>query len=230
LTVLSTELRAASPVAGDLYAIAADSVALRSYTGFGVTCGIGADEITLRRIAGTFTGSPNDSVLVYLGADVGAGRNGSWARAAVAWAGKATGGRCPDGRRPDAVLRVAGAIDGASPGALLRGFRPYVYRLYRGGDDRWWLGQRLRGGRIQPVAGPFADPADGGLRLEFLDGVGKPAADARAVVRVRVSVLAQSLRPVPGNAGPAFVHAAVSTVVLLRNSCGGRAGLERCPP
>lgn len=230
LTVLSVELRAASPVAGDLYAIAADSVALRSYTGFGVACGISADEITLSRIAGTFTGSANDSVLVYLGDGVGEGRGGSWARAAVAWAGKATGGRCPGGGRPDAVLRVAGAIDGAFPGALLRGFRPYVYRLYRGGDDRWWLGRRLRGGRIQPVAGPFADPADGGLRLEFLDSVGRPAADSRAVVRVRVSVLAQSLRPVPRNAGPGFVHSPLSTVVLLRNSCGARVGFEGCPP
>ncbi len=224
LAVLSVELRAASPVAGDLYAIAADSVALRSYTGFGAVCQIGGDEITLRRIAGTFSGSPNDSLLVYLGPSVD-----SWGRAAVVGARRATGGRCPDGGRPDLVLRVVGAIDGAVAGAPLRGFRPHVYRLYRGGDDRWWLGQKLREGRFQPVTGPFVGPAAGGLRLEFLDGVGKPTVDARAVVRVRMSVLAQSHRRVPGKAGSGFVHESLSTVVLLRNSCGDGARPQRCP-
>lgn len=229
LALLSVELRAASPVAGDLYAIAADSVALRSYTGFGAVCEIGGDEITLRRIAGTFPGSPNDSILVYLGRSVDEGRSDSWGRAAVVGARKARGGRCPDGGRPDLVLRVVGAIDGAVAGAPLRGFRPYVYRLYRGGDDRWWLGQKLREGRFQPVTGPFAGPAAGGLRLEFLDGGGKPTADAHAVVRVRVSVLAQSQRRVPGKAGSGLVYDSLSTVVLLRNSCGGQARPQRCP-
>jgi hypothetical protein len=228
LTVLSVELRAASPVAGDLYAIAADSVALRSYTGFGVVCGVSGDEIALRRIAGTFPGSPHDSVLVFLRRDVAAGRDGRWGGAAVAGARDATSGRCPDGGRPDRVLRVGGRLDGAVAGAAVRGFRPYVYRLYAGTDGRWWLGQKLRRGRFQPVAGPFADPAAGGLRFEFFDGGGEPTADTRAVVRVRVSVLAQSHRRVPVRAGSRFLHDSLSTVVLLRNSCGAGARLDGC--
>jgi type II secretory pathway pseudopilin PulG len=223
LTVLSVELRAASPVAGDLYAIAADSVALRSYTGFGVVCSVSGNEINLRRIAGTFQGSPNDSLLVYRGPRVT-----SWGRAAVVGARSAAGGHCPDGGRPDLVLRAAGAIGDVVAGAPLRGFRPYVYRLYRGGNGRWWLGQKLRGGRFQPVAGPFADPAAGGLRLDFLDAVGDPTTEARAAVRVRVSLVAQSARPVPARAGPHFSHDSLSTVVLLRNSCGDGARLEGC--
>ncbi|UCC82059.1 MAG: hypothetical protein JSW46_13770 [Gemmatimonadota bacterium] len=224
LAVLTVELRAASPVAGDLYAIAADSVALRSYTGFGVVCRVDGDEIMLRRIAGIFSGSSNDSILVYLGPRVA-----SWGRAAVAGSRKPTGGRCPDGRRPDVVVRVVRAIDGAVAGAPARGFRPYVYRLYRGGDGRWWLGQKLRGGRFQPVVGPFADPAAGGLEFEFVDGVGRPAGDARAAIRVRVSVVAQSGRRVPVRWGSRFFHVTLSTVVLFRNSCGAGARLEGCP-
>ncbi len=224
LAVLTVELRAASPVAGDLYAIAGDSVALRSYTGFGVVCRVDGDEIMLRRIAGIFPGSSNDSILVYLGSRVA-----SWGRAAVAGSRKSTGGRCPDGRRPDVVVRVAEGIDGAVAGAPARGFRPYVYRLYRGGDGRWWLGQKLRGGRFQPVAGPFADPAAGGLRFEFVDAVGRPAGDARAAVRVRVSVMAQSQRRVPVRWGSRFFNVSLSTDVLLRNSCGAGARLEGCP-
>jgi hypothetical protein len=227
LAVLTVELRAASPVAGDLYAIAADSVALRSYTGFGVVCRVDGDEVTLRRIAGIFSGSPNDSILVYLGRRVA-----SWGRAAVTGSRKPAGGRCPDGRRPDVVVRVAVPIDGAVTGAPARGFRPYVYRLYRGGDGRWWLGQKLRGGRFQPVAGPFADPAAGGLRFEFVDRVGRRTGDAHAAIRAHVSVMAQSQRRVPVRWGSRFFHVSLSTVVLLRNSCGAGARLEGClgPP
>jgi hypothetical protein len=227
LAVLSVELRAASPVAGDIYAIAADSVALRSYTGFGVVCRIDGDEIALRRIAGTFPGSPNDSILVYLGP-----RAAAWGGVAVAGARRPTGGRCPDGLPPDVVVQVLGAVDGAAAGAPVRGFRAYVYRLYRGSDGRWWLGQKLRGGRFQPVTGPFADPAAGGLRLEFLDGVGGLVVDPGAAVQVRVSVVARSPRPVPVRGGSRFFHDSLSTVVLLRNSCGVGARLEGCadPP
>jgi len=228
LTVLSVELRAASPVAGDLYAIAADSVALRSYTGFGVACGASGDEIALRRIAGIFPGSPHDSILVFLGRDVAAGRDEPWGGAAVVGARDAMGGRCPDGGRPDRVLRLSRRLDDTVAGAAVRGFRPYVYRLYAGADGRWWLGQKLRHGRFQPVAGPFADPAARGLRFEFLDGDGEPTADARAVVRVRVSVLAQSHRRAPLRAGSRLLHDSLSTVVLLRNSCGDGARLDGC--
>jgi hypothetical protein len=224
LAVLTVELRAASPVAGDLYAIAADSVALRSYTGFGLVCHVDGGEIALRRVVGTFSGSTNDSILVYLGPPIA-----SWGQAAVARSIKPTGGRCPDGGPPDLVLRVAGALDGAVAGAPVRGFRPYVYRLYQGGDGRWWLGQKLRGGRLQPVTGPFAEPEAGGLRLEFLDSEGRPAGSAREAFRVRVSVVARSWRRVPVRWGSRLHSDSLSTVVLLRNSCGAGAWLEGCP-
>lgn len=223
LAVLTVELRAASPVAGDLYAIAADSVALRSYTGFGVVCGVDGDEIALRRVAGIFSGSPNDSIFVYLGPRVA-----SWGRAAVAGSRKPSGGRCPDGRLPDVVLRVGETLEGAVAGAPVRGFRPYVYRLYQGGDGRWWLGQKLRGGRFQPVAGPFAGPEAGGLQFELRDSVGRPVGSESAAVQVRVSVVAQSQRRVPVRWGTRVLSDSLSTVVLLRNSCGAGAWLEGC--
>ncbi len=224
LAVLAVELRAASPIAGDIYAVAADSVALRSYTGFGVVCRADGDEITIRRIAGIFSSSPNDSILVYLGP-----RFASWGGAAVTGARRPTGGRCPDGDLPDVVVRVAGSIEGVGVGAPVRGFRPYVYRLYQGGDGRWWLGQKLRGGRFQPLAGPFADPEAGGLRLEFLDGAGRPTESAHAAVWARVSVVAQSQLRVPVKSELRFLSDSLSTIILLRNSCGAGAWLEGCP-
>ncbi|UCC73385.1 MAG: hypothetical protein JSV86_02125 [Gemmatimonadota bacterium] len=226
LTLLSTELRAASPESGDLYAVALDSVALRSYVGSGVVCGINGDEIGLRRIAGTFTGSRNDSLLVFLEHDFETAADDTWVGRALVATRNAVSGRCPDGQPPDIVLTVDAAIHGAPVGAPVRAFRPYVYRLYQGSAGRWWLGQRLRDGRFQPVTGPFADPTVGGLRFEFLGRDGRSTEDARAVVEVRISVRARSPRPVPGRAGPRYLHESLASVVTPRNRSarGARAG------
>ncbi len=226
--MLAAELRVVSPGAGDLYAIATDSVALRSYTGFGFVCGVEGRAIGVRKLAGTFGAALNDSVLVFVGDGRSPVGDGAWAAARVGTARQAAAGRCPDGAPPDAVLVTDWAVGGVVGGPV-RAFRPYVYRLYRGGDGHWWLGRRLRGGRIQPVTGPFADPTAGGLRLEFRGRTGQPTAEARAVTQVGISVRALSPRPVPGKRGPELFHDSLSTVVFLRNSAIGDAGRLGCP-
>jgi hypothetical protein len=57
----------------------------------------------------------------------------------------------------------------ASPGTPVRVYRSLRWMLYRGGDNRWWFGQRRCAsgacGAAQPVAGPLAPPGDTGLRF-----------------------------------------------------------------
>jgi hypothetical protein len=213
--ILSGELRPASPLAGDLYAIAPDSLALRSFTGLGVVCDISGDVIGLRRVTGAFGDAKADSVLVYLERGFDTAQDDGWAATATQRVGAAAGGRCPDGRVPDVELVVERVIEGATVGSAVRGFRPYVYRLYEGRDGRWWLGQRLREGRFQPVVGPFAR---GGLRFEPLTAAGRPTLDPRRVVQVRISVIARSYHRLPGRDAPEFFEDSLSTIVFLRNA------------
>jgi len=216
--VLTGELRAVSPAAGDLYAIASDSVALRSSTGIGVICGVSGNTIALWRLMGSFADSPSDSALIFVENDPATSLDDAWVAASVENVGSAGGSACPGGRPSSGRLVLDREITGAVVGSLVRAFRPYVYRLYVGGDGRWWLGQRLRYGRIQPVTGPFAHPAEGGLRLQFIDHVGGETLDPARVVEVRVSIKTQSARRVSGPNGTHFYTDSLSTSVYLRNS------------
>ncbi len=215
--VLAGELRAVSPSAGDFYAIASDSVALRSTVGVGVVCAVSGNGVGLRRIAGSIGASPADSAMVFLERDPDSAFDDRWDVLPILRAGRGGGGLCPDGRLADLDLDFGGPAHGATIGSPLRAFRPYVYKLYAGPAGHWWLGRRLRGGVIQPVAGPFLAPADRGLRLEYVDDSGAPTWEPREVARVRIFLTARS--QVPG--APSFVAKfftdSIFTAVYLRN-------------
>jgi len=92
---------------------------------------------------------------------------------------------------------TAGAI-----GSVIRVTRPVRYSLYRGGDGRWYLGQRdwnvgiARFNTIQPVSGPYSSPSSRGLVFEYFDSTGAPLAtpvgNPRLIASIRVSVRGQS--------------------------------------
>ncbi len=98
----------------------------------------------------------------------------------------------------DDAQRLRLTLDGpplpapAAAGAPVRVARRRRYALYRAGDG-WSLGVRDWDGStwetIQPVAGPFASPTNGGLRLEAVDAADAPAQGgppARTVAELRV--------------------------------------------
>ncbi len=215
--VLTGELRDVSSVGGDFYAIAADSVAFRSSRGYGVICGVSVKQLTLRLLTGSFGASRYDSALVFVENGSDTALDDEW-RAVHVERVRRGEGRCPDGRAPDFKLVVSQEVAGATTGSLVRAFRPYVYKLYSGSDGSWWLGQRLRGRGIQPVAGPFASPDLGGLRFEYFDDSGARTIDPRAPVLVGVSLRGWSLGRVPSLADPDFYSDTLSVFVYLRNS------------
>jgi prepilin-type N-terminal cleavage/methylation domain-containing protein len=218
LEVLSGEIRGASPAAGDLYAIAPDSLALRSTLGLAVVCGSGTDVLHLRRLAGWFDDSPGDSALVFVNVDPRSPRDDAWTALPVIRLRADGSGLCPDGRAPDLALVTRGSLEGISRGSPLRAFRPVTYRLYPGRGGAWWLGQRLPGGDLQPIAGPFLAPAHGGLVLGYRARDGSAAGLPVGVSTVKIQVIARSLRPLPRPRAAAFHLDTLTTVVYVRNS------------
>jgi prepilin-type N-terminal cleavage/methylation domain-containing protein len=215
--VLSGELRDVSPSGGDLYAIAPDSLALRSTLGLGIVCSAGADAIKLWMVTGRFGDSTSDSALVFLEHDFDRSDDDEWVSVDVNALTYDSDGECPSGVAPDLELSVTGLREGITIGSPVRAFRPYVYKLYSR-HGHWWLGQRLRSGRLQPVVGPFAEPQDGGLSLEYLTADGQPTDDPLAVAQVRISLKGRRGQ----ESGPANSSApspdSLSTIVYLRNS------------
>ena len=216
--LLAGELRGQSSVGGDLYAVGADSVALRSAVGFGVVCAAYQDRLLIWQTSGSFGSGASDSLLVFLEHDFSSADDDEWVSARIRGVKNAPGASCETGSPAETELRLDRTLVGVAAGAPVRAFRPHTYRLYAGGSGDWWLGQRLRNGRLQPVAGPFVAPAAGGLRLEYLDSFGTPSADRHSVVRVRITVTARSSRRIRRAGRLEFFTDSLATVVYLRNS------------
>jgi len=211
--VLGAELRAISPGAGDLYAIAPDSLALRSFIGLGFVCRSAIDTLSLWRASGVFTPSPTDSVRLFIEGDPATRSDDRIVSARIRSVGPGGVPACPGGNATEKRLVVEPAPVGLRVGSPVRAFRPHVYRLYRGADGLWWLGQRLRGGVIQPITGPFASPARSGLELRYLDAAGAPAGTAHQVAGVGIKVRSRIRR---GPRGPT-VGDSLDLLVAVRN-------------
>lgn len=118
---------------------------------------------------------------------------GEWRTSIVAASSLHSSTRCPAGGTR--VTLAAPLAPSALPLLLpARVWRVARYMIYRAGDGSWWLGERSCAPACtsaQPVAGPLATPAQGGLRLSLVvSSDGRPLAldiQARAPVRGRVA-------------------------------------------
>jgi hypothetical protein len=214
--LLTAELRGVNPSGGGLYGFAPDSVAIRSTTGIGIVCGFSGSTLVLRRVSGVFGDLQTDSVLLFVEHEPDRASDDEWVVARIEATRPTTTPDCTDGAPPDNALTLDREVGGVRVGSPIRAFRPYVYRLYTGSDGRWWLGQRLRGGRIQPVTGPFAPPAQYGLRMEYITRLGAAALDPTAVALVRLSMKAQGRLRYPWRGQRSLYTDSVTTAVWLR--------------
>ena len=118
-------------------------------------------------------------------------------------------------------------IADASPSGIVVGAVVAVRRrtrlsLYRSGTA-WFLGKRTQTGGvwdgIQPVAGPFLSPAQGGMRIRLLDAAGAVTRVASDAAAVRIEVRADRA---PDGRGAARRDTAVFDVVLRAESAQRR--------
>lgn len=194
-TILASELRELSAAGGDIYALAPDSVALRSTVAFGVICNVdvGGGRLSLTHTTGHFRLEGQDSALVFVeGTTVF--DDDSW-RALPVTGIMAVGPTCGSGQKPERVVSLSGNLAGVTVGSPVRVFRPYVYGLFQM-NDRWWLGRRSgsAGSTYIPVAGPLAPPASQGLVLTYQDSLGLPTANRNEVTRVEIKIRAPTFR------------------------------------
>jgi hypothetical protein len=214
--VLTTELRSVNASGGDIYGIGPDSVALRSTTGIGVICSASGHTVALRRVTGTFGELETDSAFVFVENSLRQAVDDSLVVVRIRESRPGTAAPCPDGVPADVSLGFDRDVPGVSLGSPVRAFRPYVYKLYAGQGGKWWFGQRLRGGRIQPIAGPFAPPSEGGLRLEYRSPAGVPTDEPLQVAHVDMAMLALGRLRYPWRGLKEAYSDSVSTAVTPR--------------
>jgi prepilin-type N-terminal cleavage/methylation domain-containing protein len=182
--VLVGDIAEASGREGDFAAMADDSIALRSPTGFGIICAHDPSDrrIALTDVSGIVGVSAGDSLLVY--------HPDGWLVKAIQDVNpqSASSLTCPygGGQAPDMTLRLAGSVSDVPVGAPIRAFRRHSYHLEPRGDT-WWLA-RDEGSFAWALAGPLE--ADSGLAFTYLDSIGQVTTDPTRVALVNLAIVA----------------------------------------
>ena len=230
--LLNWELRQVSASSGDIYAMGANSVTVRSTTAGGVVCSyvdVGGSNDTRRLgIHDIFGAMPDtttaDSALVYRG-DLD-----SWGAYEVSkiWQNSVPTPTCFWGDsstsmpKPQAVVEVkdpSNNVDQLEVGAGIQLFQRVEYGVFQQ-DGRWWLGRRIAGASTwELITGPMRSASDGGLVFTYLDADGNVTAAPADVARIQVNLRSESVGGLPkwGQGINRSVRDSVSTTVFLRN-------------
>ncbi len=218
--LLTSELRHASSSRGDLYAIAPQTVTLRSLLGSGVICDTLGVRYGVWQPQGAFQATAADSALIY------SLTNGTWNSVKVSqvWTDPVAGGipTCAwaGGVAPGLVVQVVpGDTAGFRTGSGVRTFQSIQYGLYQDATDgRWWLGRKLASaGSYDKLTGPLSAPADSGLVLHYYDIAGLETTDPTLVVRVELVLRAESQAQVRMGSGTTVRKDSVAVSAFLRN-------------
>ena len=241
--ILPGELRALSPVGGDVLAFSDSALDVRTTIGTAIACDTlaGGSGIALAPSRGASTrlssfstsAQASDEAFVY---DAGAPDRSSddaWLALEISSVSPSSA-VCVGSPFVDAAdvgaqplqLRFATRLSPTvKPGAFVRVLRRVRYRFYRAGTGDWYLGYAEWDGTgfgvVQPVSGPFASysrRAGSGLALRYFDEFGVELLSAADAARIaRVTIVARGLaRGTLSGASVALVDSQ-SIGVLVRN-------------
>jgi hypothetical protein len=207
LEVLAAELREISARGGDLLVATPDSVRFRALRKLGIACDFapivapGVDVMSID----VFELGPEpflreDSLLVFVDGDSLTARDDIWVAtmaenaSSVIACGALLGSLFPadtEVRRLDVPAGIPREDVGV--GAPVRSFVRLTYGLYNVAGE-WVLGMREGAGAVQPLVGPLAPPAEGGLVFRYFDAGGTELTPVDAATRAQVARISVSLR------------------------------------
>lgn len=221
--LLTTEMRGLSASRGDLYAIAPQSITLRSVKGSGVICAmhVAQPRYGVVQVSGTFQATADDSALVY------SVSTGAWNSVKIdqVWTSPVGSGvpTCawPGSVAPDTVMQVGVSVPsdtaGVTIGSGIRVFRRTEFGMLQQ-DGRWWLGRKVgAAASYELVTGPLRPPADSGLALHYYDAAGVETADPTQVTRVEIVLRSESFGKARSAQGVTTRFDSVTVVAFLRN-------------
>ena len=224
-SLLAWEFRQASAADSDLYAIADNSVTLRSIRGSGFICDThpSLPRVGVWGATGDFETTAVDSALVFAIGAKGL-QDDSWHVWALTAKLTPSGGGVPTcdswsgTPATDLVLAYVGSTDSLHTGAPIRMFRKTEYGLYEDGG-RWWLGRKVgNAASFEKLNGPLLQPADSGLVFIYYDADGNATADRAQVAMVDIVLRGESIQRAPqATTASAFQQDSLTLRVWLRN-------------
>ncbi len=222
LVVLSSEIRQISSAGGDVYAVSAESLTVRSVSWSGIVCGKhdSPPRFGLSSLDGEVQTILGDSALV-LATGIAGNDDDTWRPIDVTKEWSSGGGvaSCVWGGNPERVIEFDGDTTGIRFGSPIRGFRTVQYGIFPA-DGRWWLGRKTEANSpYQKLAGPVRSPALGGLEFLPYDSTGGPTVDPLAVRTVEVVIRAESFGKLRGGSSgvvPTVRYDSLRTVLFPR--------------
>ena len=208
--ILFAELRELSPRGGDLISIASSSMTVRSSSAFGIVCKtVKSAKATVLRYGRWI--DVGDSVFVLADNDPVKTSDDVWHAALVSAVDTTV--TCAGGDEAQKItlksMKAALLADSVLLGAPVRVYQHYRYSLsYL--DGSWYLARSAPSGEPEPLVGPLRSPAEGGLRIEYLDSLGVPTTVLTDVAQFRIT-----LRSAPGAAGPSGEPLSDTTVTRI---------------
>ncbi len=220
--MMIAEMRGLSVSRGDLYAIAPQSITLRSVQGLGIICSVHTSQprYGLWGMSGEFQATADDSALMYsASADAWTSVNikdvwdpGGGGVSTCAWPGGV-----PTDTVPEVDVAVPSDTAGVTVGSPMRAFRSTEFGMLQQ-DGRWWLGRKVSGAASYDlVTGPLRAPADSGLALHYYDAAGVETADPTQVTRIEIVLRSESFGKARSTQGITTRRDSVTVVAFLRN-------------
>ena len=203
MQVLQSELREVGGRPGDIRSAQPESLTVRALRKVGFVCAVGGTNLQVYTVGDLFSSSPADTLLIY--ATRATGADDDTMRMAVVTAVAAAStctkltGMPWDSLKSDVKtlsftkIPSTWALSDVNPGDPIRSFETVTYGIFQKGGQ-YVLGRRTGADSVVTLIGPLATPANGGLRLTYLNTLNQTIATANlaaqkdSIARVRVSV------------------------------------------
>jgi prepilin-type N-terminal cleavage/methylation domain-containing protein len=205
---------------GDIVAIYADSLRVRSGRTFGLVCvaDLASSQLTVRRVGGWF--NVGDSVVVYAENSTTSATDDDWLYGRIT-VRDTTGITCNGAQAQRLTIPVVGTAaaaaagpgtpDSVRVGGNVRSFVHYRYGNYDEGGVRY-LGRRDSTNTMTPIVGPIRTA--NGLTFRYLDSLNAVTSTVGRINQIEVTIRTQSA--VRDRAGTPL-RDSIKTRVFLRN-------------
>jgi prepilin-type N-terminal cleavage/methylation domain-containing protein len=241
VSILPAELRELDATDGDILAMGANTITVRTMRQLGFLCntpvlGIGSPVLVIRNrpfFSVRDFNITNDSILVYYEGGQQSRNDDSWipGRITAIAPGVCTDGTVGRTLTTALAFGTVAAPTGTLPatyvqlqqtgriqiGAPVRGFEVVTYRAYQAADSKWYVGlQSGLSGGMQPLIGPILA---NGLTFTYRDSLGAVTAVPARVATIEVRLKAQTAQPLrQPNGTLGYPVDSVGTIVALRNN------------
>lgn len=228
--ILPAELREVDAADGDIQAMGPDSLKIRAFRVFGVTCvapvlggALTGLIVTVRQALtyGVRNFQQGDSILIFYEGNNTIRTDDAWTAGVITSAPTTT--TCPTDLKPAYTMTVSlvgatlpsNTAGNMAAGAPVRAFETITYRNSAGGDGNYYLSYRNSSG-LTPLVGPLTS---NGLAFAYYGSTGAVTATPASVTRIRIALNYQSAQQVrQANGSIGNILQSDTLQVTLRNN------------